>query len=373
MTRYRDGRLTVLATAMLTNPAGVLGAITPAIVTCLTLEAHLPLTTAARLVAVEFTAMTVAMMLVSPMAGRVGDRVLAALAISVTVAAQLCSLAGDVLLVSVARGCLGFGEGLLYGLAIAALARMPLPERAFGIVVLSNQTVGALLLTLATLAHLRFPSFGIFALLIAFLLFTALCVPALPVTGAARGSSARVDIRHLLVVAPGIIGILLFAAGFGAVWPMIAPIARARGLDDGAIGHLLSLAGIMGIAGAACAILLATRFGRVLPLTCGSLGFGFALLGSVCGPLWLAVPAILLFWSFLVPYYLGSAAAAACEGGFVALAGSMLPLGIAAGQMVASYILGGRSFLLLGTIAGGMVGFAVLCMLLLRRQAERTS
>jgi predicted MFS family arabinose efflux permease len=356
---------------MLTNPAGVLGAITPAIITGLTLELHLSLPSAARLVAIEFAAMTAAMMLVPLMLGWVSDRLFAGVAMALTIGAQILSLVGNPLIMVPARGLVGFGEGALYGLAIAALARTPRPDRAFGIVVFSNQIVSALLLVLATWAHLRFPAFGIFGLLLVFLLLTAACVPAMPAEGSLREQRAPFSLQALMRMLPGLAGIFLFAAGFGATWPVVASIARARGIADVDIGHVLSLAGVAGIAGAGCAILLAEKAGRVLPLVGGSVGLALALVGTVGGPFGIAAPAILFFWSFLVPYYLGSAAEADEGGRLVVLAGSMLPLGIAAGQIFAGSLLGSEAFGPLAMSAGAMILIAIGCMMALRRISRR--
>jgi MFS family permease len=149
----------LVAIAMLTNPAGVLGTIAPAIISGLTLEAHLPLLTAGRLMAVEFAAMTAAIMLLPLIMGRISDRTLAGTLIVGAVLGQLSSFSGEVSVIAFGRGILGFAEGGLYGLAIGALARAPRPDRAFAIAVFVNLIVSATLLTLATAAHLAFPAF----------------------------------------------------------------------------------------------------------------------------------------------------------------------------------------------------------------------
>lgn len=368
--RFRDGWPSVVATAMLTNPAGVLGAITPAIITGLTQETHLPLASAARLVGIEFTAMTAAMMLMPLMLGRVGARAIAALAMAGTIGAQAGTLVAGPLLMLPVRALLGFAEGALYGLAVAALGRTARPDRAFGIVVFSNQIVSALLLVLAIRAHAFLPSSGIFLLLVGFLLVTAPCVAVVRADEGAGPERLPIDRGSVVAMLPGLAGIFLFASGFGALWPVVASIAQARGMAETEIGHVLSLAGLAGIAGAAAAIILAERAGRVLPLTLGSLALALALAGTVEGALAIAAPAILFFWSFLVPYYLGSAAVADRGGRLVVLAGSMLPLGIGAGQMFAAGIVNGRNYAPLAVSAAGMVAVAILCMMLLRWQAQ---
>ncbi|PZU08502.1 hypothetical protein [Sphingomonas sp.] len=355
---------------MLTNPAGVLGAITPAIIIALTLEANLPLTIALRLVAVEFATMTVAMMLVPIMMGWVSDRAFAVMAIVTAIGAQLAFLTGNISIIIPARAVLGLAEGALYGLAIAVLARTPRPDRAFGIVVFSNQIVSALLLASATGAHLRFPHFGIFALLLIFLLLTSACAGFLHKMEEEGQKRPPVVLGDILSMLPGLAGIFLLATGFGAIWPVVALTARARGIGDVDLGYVLSVAGLAGIAGAALAILLADRIGRVLPLVAGSASLALAFVGSVGGPFGIAVPAILFFWSFLVPYYLGSAAEADHSGRVVVLAGAMLPLGIAAGQIFAGLFVEGEAFGPLSSSAAAMTGCAILCMILLRRRAK---
>lgn len=363
----------IVATAMLTNPAVVLGIVAPAIMTGLTQEAHFSLASAGRLLAIEFMAITAAILLLPLVMGRGNDRMLAAAAAVAMIIGQLSIFTGDALIAAVGRGALGFGEGALYGFAIAALARTHRPDRAFGIGVLLNLIFSAALLALSTWAHLRFPSFGILVLLLGFFVLTAFFVPSLPSSTSDRQMLEPIKLGSIIAFMPGFLGIFLFAAGFGSTWPLVSSIARAGGVSDTEIGQILSIAGVAGIFGAAISIVLAERIGRTLPLVVGSACLALALAGSATGHVQVAAPAVLFFWSFATPYYFGSAAVADPGGRLAAFSGAVIPLGIAAGQTFAGVVFKQNAPLLLAVSATGMLIGAILCMMLLRQQATAVS
>jgi len=303
--------------------------------------------------------------------GRIGNRLFASVALLATLAGELASTSGNEPLTTIARGVMGVGEGSLYGFALAVLARTPRPARAFGMVVFANQITSALLLTLSGWANLHYPVSGIFILMVLFLIATACFIPAVdsrPIRQKERIAPGKMGVFALL---PAFLGIFLFATAFGTIWPIIASIGEARGISRNDMTSILATAGVAGIAGAGAAILLADRIGRTLPLAIGMLAMLLALLGAVRWALPVAAPAILFFWSFLVPYYLGFAAEADRAGRFVGVAGAMLPSGIAAGQANASYLLSHASHESLGLSAAAMQIGSMLWMALLSRRVRR--
>ena len=352
----------LVSTAMLTNPAGVLGAITPAIITSFVTEAGLPLDHATQLVALEFATMTIAIMGGPLLIKRIGNRRFAVVALLATLVGELVSTWVAEPFMEVARGIMGIGEGALYGLALAVLARTPRPARAFGVVVLTNQIVSALLLAMSGWSHRLYPASGIFTLMTFFLVATACFLPTIASHPIERTEQITGDAADSFAILPGIVGVFFFASAFGMVWPVIASIGQARGVSGHNTEALLGVSGIAGIVGAGSAILLADRVGRMLPLVIGSVVMSLALFGAFHWAFGVATPAILFLWSFLVPYYLGSATAADRTGRLVGVTGAMLPSGIAAGQAIATYLLRQKNY---EEIAPSAVTMQIVGMLLI--------
>ncbi|QJU57372.1 hypothetical protein HL653_05825 [Sphingomonas sp. AP4-R1] len=332
--------LSLLAVSMLTNPAGVLGATTPAIVTALVTELGQTLRSATMLVAIEFVTMTLAIMAAPLLLCRIGGRVLAIASWMLMLAGQLGTILNIPVALAVARGATGLGEGALYGLALAVLGRSAKPDRAFGVVVFANQVVSAVLLAFAGWAHQHDPRSGILQLITAFQLLTGFFILAIDRQRVSSREPTPGSLGGLLVIAPALLAIFLFAVAFGTIWPLAASIGEIRNVPTGEINSALAVAGIGGIAGAAAAVALGNRAGRTIPLLTGSVAMAIALVGVVVGPLAIAAPAALFLWSFLVPYYLGTIAMMDGGARFMGIAGAMLPSGIAAGQFFASCMSG---------------------------------
>ncbi len=141
-----------------------------------------------------------------------------------------------------------------------------------------------------------------------------------------------------------------------AIYAFSAPLGERAGLDTGAVGYVLTVASLVGLAGAGAATALNVRWGRAIPISGFCVGFALVVL-VLC--LWrnptayvVALVASVVIFYFSMPYLFGLAAALDRSGRWAAAAGSAYLLGFAAGPLVAGVAIS----------ATGYAGLAAVCV-----------
>ena len=162
----------------------------------------------------------------------------------------------------------GAGAGVCYAVSVALIAATDEPDRNFGYALAAQLTLGGILLFAAPAFFTPKWGFGgtIFSIILAVLLI-GLILPWLPRGAAAQATISDQDIsQHPAAPAiSGTIGLFIWFAGLSALWVFIERIGVESALDPVAIGTVLSLSVIPGIAGAMSAVVLGDRFGRKAP------------------------------------------------------------------------------------------------------------
>ena len=366
----------MVALSMLTNPAAVVAVIAPAIVNALVQGGRFPLSAASLIGAAELGGMTIALLIGPAYVGTARPRLIACCALVAAIAAHMMSLQSDsVALVACVRAVAGAGEGVVFALAIAALARTPAPERAFGIMITANHVASSVLLALIAWAAMHGRA-GAVELIATFLVISAGFVIALNGTGA----SARDEASAAQSIGPGpaiggISGVFLLSFGFGTVWPLVGQIAVAEGLTPQTIARALSFSGVGGIVGGMAAAAVGARFGRLQTLLFASLGFGLSLASPASAlPLAGVGFAILFFWTMSLPFYLGMASSFDQSGRLAVATSAMIPCGIAAGQAAAGFATTKMTLSAICVAGGCVIAAAAAAMLvadrLFREQSE---
>jgi MFS transporter, DHA1 family, inner membrane transport protein len=362
--------LRIFALSMLTNPAGVVGVIVPAIVSALVQGRHFPLPAASFIAAAELVGLTIAL-LSGPAFVRAGkSRLLALICAAVAITAHLLSSRAEAVhTLAFIHAVAGVAEGVIYAIAVAALARAPAADRAFGVMISSNHVASSVLLALIAWIAMRSARDGPGEVIAIFLAITMIFFPAIESDATRRAretavqSKANADSVGIGPAFGGMLAVFLLSSGFGAVWPLVGQIAVARALQPELIARMFTFAGIGGIVGGMVAALIGTRFGRLPSLIAMSLGLGMTLaLPAYPLPLTAVGFAILIFWTMSLPYYLGMASSFDRTGRLAVATTAMIPCGIAAGQVIA-----GRATtnLSLGSIciAGGCVIFLAIAVI----------
>jgi MFS family permease len=329
----------ILAMVLLTNPAGAIGSIAPAVVYDFTERFGFLPRQASAFISAELGGMTVAIILSSLLVARFDRHLLAGIAIIIAVIGQVATLTAPSFdFVLIARMAVGFGGGIAYSVAIAALAGTRRPDRNFGYAMASNMIAATLVLTLVAYFTLGVGTGRSIVALTLLLVLAALGLPWLPLRADIvklehhKGNPARYSLAAASI---GLVGMFFISNSFGAVWPSVAQIALERGDSAQTIATAFAVAGFGGIAGAFCAAWISGRLARQILMAIGALGFAasvFALTLPV--PLPLIAPAAMFSFIFGIPFYFGTMASLDPSGRLAVLTSAMLSGGITTGQLL---------------------------------------
>lgn len=205
----------------------------------------------------------------------------------------------------------GLGGGAIQAAVAAALARLPNPERGFGIYI-GCQFV------LPGVAFYLLPSFiadhqlsGLMLLLIFFeIVFLYLCRPIKNYDLAVIGTKDSISEISLIITRPALLSILALCfygianAGFYAY---VERLGLGEGLDNQQVGDVLGLVNLVSIGGALLVYYMGDRFGHLRPL---ALGVGvqiMAMLVLLLDVSWAYTLGVLLWsmaWAYSWPFFL---------------------------------------------------------------------
>jgi MFS family permease len=245
----------------------------------------------------------------------------------------------------------GLAAGTVSIVCMSALRLTANPERSFATWLIAQLAVGALCLALlpSLLAYGGTAAvFGILALAAACLIW--------PVGSIHDGSAGPLGAQSsapapTTVSASGILGLgalLAFYVAFSCVWAFASQIAVASGIAPASAAHILSLAPIAGVLGAALAAVCGQRLGRVVPLGLGMLTLAaavFRLSESVQLASFLVASAGLMFaWTFVVPYLLGGIASSDHSGRLTVATNVIIGLGLTLGPALGGEIVAHGSY-----------------------------
>lgn len=234
------------------------------------------------------------------------------------------------------------GSIMLIGLATIGLAENQ--ERLFGLWVVGQLLVGTI--GLATLPHVvTLGGVGAFYAGLAVLMVPLLLlVRHLPSHGARDiGAQAKISTTVLKLGTLGLAAIFLFYVSLGGVWAYVERIGAAAGFASSSIGYTLSIASIVGIAGATTASAMGARFGRLIPIVAGFMLLlaSIFLLFSLHEELTFLLASCFFkyAWTFTLPYLLASMTSLDKSGHLIVTTNLVIGGGLAAGPALAALTL----------------------------------
>jgi predicted MFS family arabinose efflux permease len=330
------------------------------------------------LAAMELGASTVSGIVAVVWITRWSWRVVAAVALLVSIAGNALStqIADYTLLAGVRIVTAFFGISVAYVLGVTALGRSSRPERNFSLAVVGQVGFGALALFMGPLLTDRFGVAGVLAPAIALPAVVLALVrhlprgrPAsaasLPLPGA-RGSTSALTLLAVQV---------LWYVGLGAVWAFSERIGTDAGLDGATIGQALSVGMVASIAGSLTAMRLGIRFGREWPFALAVIAqAGSMLLFLLAAQEGLFFAAAVLFnltWNFALPYLLGAIAVADASGRLTALVPAAQGLGLGLGPAVGGMLFDGHGIAAVVMMAGALNCAATMLYLLRQPRPRR--
>ncbi|HEV7320496.1 MAG TPA: MFS transporter [Ensifer sp.] len=304
----------------------------------------------------ELLALAVTAILVAPLLPRLSCRYAGMSALFLTVAAQAASITSDgwtslVLL----RGLAGIGEGALYAMSLSIVAsHCRNPERIFGLFQLVWAIGSVALFAIGGEVTAAYGHRGIFALLagltLAFSPFLLLMPELRAVKHTATRPASSVPLFGSLLFA----AIVLYVAVSAGLFAFSGPMGERIGLDTAAVGYVLTVSTVVGLAGAGAATALNVRWGRAIPISAFCLGYVVVAL-VLC--LWtnpvaygIAVISSAVLYYFSLPYLFGLAAALDQSGRWAAAAGSAYLLGFAAGPVFTGAVIAASGYTSLAAV-----------------------
>ncbi len=276
------------------------------------------------------------------------------------------------------RGLDGLIGGVAIGLVYGAMAQTFSPDRAFGVLLVVQFTLGGLgVMFLPPLV----PALGakiLFLALAGVSCAALLAILAIPKIDTGKGSASSVykplSARKKVTIGIIMTGLFVFQAANMALLAFIIRLGEFSGLSRDFLGQALGWATWVAIIGALLVVFMGDRFGRFKPLLIamlltlvGTAGFYWSSNGAIY---FIANVGTGITWSFVVPYLFGMASNMDASGRMTTLAGFVSHFGLATGPLVAGLILGADNFKLLITVTIIFLAVSGVATLLAARRVD---
>ena len=263
--------------------------------------------------------------------------------ISIDIISSQIPNANLLILIRFLHGTIG---GFLVGIGLSVIARTSFPDRVFGMLMVVQYSFGSIgIFTVPRLVD-AFGYSAVFFVLITFSIMTLLILPLIPDPKEKEetvSSSGVLSLHSKALLGICLMSLFLFQASNMGVADFAFELGKDINLTNNEISNLLTIANIISISGGAFAYLIATRFGRTLPLL-----FGFTIASLFTYLLNFSENITIYFvansvtgitWGFVIPYLLGLAATFDKYGQMAALAGFVSKIGLASGPLIASFLI----------------------------------
>ncbi|NND54803.1 MAG: hypothetical protein HKN56_07520 [Gammaproteobacteria bacterium] len=255
----------------------------------------------------------------------------------------LATLQTDAQIVTAIRFAVGFlGQGTAFAIGISMIGNTSDPDRNFGFVIAAQ--VGFGVLAMATLRPLvdSFGSIGGMYLPLAGVAVIGLAfVRYVPSGPAQKDHQLAEGDGSLALPVAGLVAMLIWCCGLGAIWTFVERIAVAGGLESAQALGSLAISSAVAIVGALLAATLAAKgVGRFLPVTIALLA-QIAVAWFIQGEItfWeLVIKASIfqVFWNLTGPFLMGAIAASDTRGKVAVLIPAAQTSGFFVGPAIAA-------------------------------------
>ncbi len=279
----------------------------------------------------------------------------------------LSALSSDITFLVPVRFLAGLGGGALMAVALACLSDTRSPERQFGLMMVGQGLVAALVLWQLPLFVSHFGARGVFVLLTGLAVLAISLGYKFPAGGKDYSTTPSTDIGIFLPTILALAAVFIYFIAQGGVWAFAERLGAISGIPANAIGQWLGLAQITGIMGSLTVTFIGIRFGRLWPLTLCLL-LQIVSLGLLAGATDVVLYGIglLIFsycWSMSAPLLMGALAHVDRTGRAIVLFITMVKGGLATGPILAGYLISAQGYQAMCILAGFLC-FIVLIMLL---------
>ena len=269
--------------------------------------------------------------------------ILILLLISTDIISSQISNANLLIFIRFLHGSIG---GFLVGIGLSVIARTSFPDKVFGMLMVVQYSFGSIgIFTVPRLVD-AFGYSAVFFVLITFSIMPLLILPMIPDPAekkVAVNKSGKLSFRAKALLTVCLMSLFLFQASNMGVADFAFELGKDIDLTNNEISNLLTIANVISISGGVLAYLIATRFGRTLPLLIGfSIASLFTYLLNFSENItiyFIANSVTGITWGFVIPYLLGLAATFDKYGQMAALAGFVSKIGLASGPLIASFLI----------------------------------
>ncbi len=276
--------------------------------------------------------------------GRLNWRHVSLMAIGVVVLGNIASLyITDASALTILRFLVGFlGQGAAFAVGIAMIGSTSDPDKNFGFVIAAQVAFGVIsLLSLQRLVNAFDSVGGLYLPLAAVAALGLLLISKLPSGFAAKPEHhAEQPGGSLLLPIIGLIVMLIWCCGLGAMWNFVALIGVANGLEPVMAQQALAISSAVAIVGAFSAAAIAGRgINRMVPVIVALLVQAVMawFLQSQTSWIQLAIQASIfqVFWNMTGPFIMGAIASADSGGKVAVLIPAAQTAGFSVGPMIA--------------------------------------
>jgi predicted MFS family arabinose efflux permease len=362
-TSFKDPATLVLGAIAAQVIGGLVPQVSPLMISGLMAGLSLSERDAGLVTSVELLALAATAIAIVPIMQRVTFRRICLIAVALAVIAQCASIFSTSLAeVTVMRALAGVGTGALYAVSLSVVAaRSVNPDKVYSYFQFVWALGSVALFAIGGQLTAAFAQRGIFALMVGLTLALAPMLMLIPnaqaKTAAAAAAPANRASPALGIMTLVAIGLCLVSSG--AIYAFVGPLGARAGLDTNAVGYVLTIATLCGLAGAGAATALNLKWGRMIPISVVFLGYTLVVTVLCLSHNAIAyVATVIVFlaiYYFSMPYLFGLAAALDRTGRWAAAAGSAFLLGCAAGPLFAGTMIE----------AVGYTGLAVACVAIL--------
>jgi len=240
--------------------------------------------------------------------------------------------------------------GLCMGIAFSVLARLNNPDRAFGLLLFVQFSIGSLVIYLLPGLESRLGAYTVFYVMVSFtslsLLFL-LFLPALPLNNKSSQKSVSLSglFGNTLLL---LLAIVLYQIAASAIWAYVGLIGQHSGIATQEVSMYVATTGLLGLLGAMLPVLSGNRLGRLYWVIAGT---SFSIIASVLlcfsqsTSLYVISMALLFFsWPAVQSYLLAATAEMDASGRLSTIAAVVSSLGMASGPLLASGLLDNKNF-----------------------------
>jgi predicted MFS family arabinose efflux permease len=310
----------------------------------------------------ELLALAATSIIMAPILPRLSYRRAALCAVIVAVLAQGASIFSNSLAsLALLRGLAGVGEGALCAISLSVVAsRSSNPDKVYGYFQVVWALGSVALFAIGGQLTAIYAHYGILSFIAGVTLTIAPLLLFIPDVRArsSDGAEMKVEQASPLLGVMTLASIALYLTASAGIYAFSTPLGERAGLDASAVAYVLTVASLVGLAGAGAATALNVRWGRAIPISGFCVAFVLVTL-VLClsrdptAYIVALVGSAVIFY-FSVPYMLGLAAALDRSGRWAAAACSAYLLGFAAGPLVGGVVIA----------AAGYGGLAAVCVVI---------